>query len=62
MKKMIMMLSIALVGLTSCGTGKTDCGCDGSCKDSTAVVVDTLTVDSTAVVTSTVSSVDTTQN
>ena len=58
MKKVILMLSIAVMGLTSCGTGKTDCGCDGSCKDSTAVAVDTTV----KVVTDTLAPADTTQN
>ena len=58
MKKMIMMLSIALVGLTSCGTGTEG---EVPMTDSTAVVVDTLVVDSTAVVTSTETVVDTTK-
>jgi hypothetical protein len=58
MKKMIMMLSIALVALTSCGTGTEG---EAPKTDSTAVVVDTLVVDSTAVVTSTETVVDTTK-
>jgi hypothetical protein len=58
MKKMIMMLSIALVTLTSCGTGTEG---EAPKTDSTAVVVDTLVVDSTAVVTSTETVVDTTK-
>lgn len=58
MKKMIMMLSIALVALTSCGTGTEG---ETPKTDSTAVVVDTLVVDSTAVVTSTETVVDTTK-
>ena len=55
---MIMMLSIALVGLTSCGAGTEG---EVPMTDSTAVVVDTLVVDSTAVVTSTETVVDTTK-
>lgn len=58
MKKMIMILSIALVGLTSCGSGP-----EGTVTavDSTVVVVDTLTVDTTAVSTTTTTAVDTTK-
>jgi hypothetical protein len=58
MKKMIMMLSIALVTLTSCGTGTEG---EAPKTDSTAVVVDTLVVDLTALVTSTETVVDTTK-
>ena len=59
MKKMIMILSIALVGLTSCGSGP-----EGTVKvvDSTVVVVDSLTVDTTSVSTTTTPGVDTTKN
>lgn len=53
-----MMLSIALVALTSCGTGTEG---ETPKTDSTAVVVDTLVVDSTAVVTSPETVVDTTK-
>ena len=58
MKKMIMMLSIALVGLTSCGTGTEG---EAPKTDSTAVAVDTVVVDSAAVVTPSVTAVDTTK-
>lgn len=58
MKKMIMMLSIALVAMTSCGTGTEG---EAPKTDSTAVVVDTVVVDSNAVVTPTVTAVDTTK-
>ncbi len=58
MKKVILMLSITLLGLTSCGSGTE---AEAPKTDSTAVVVDTLAVDSNAVVTSTVAPVDTTK-
>lgn len=58
MKKMIMTLSIALVAMTSCGTGTEG---EAPKTDSTAVVVDTVVVDSNAVVTPTVTAVDTTK-
>jgi len=57
MKKVILMLSISLVGLTSCGTGTE---AEAPKTDST-VVADTLVVDSTAVATPTVTLVDTTK-
>lgn len=59
MKKMIMALSIALVGLTSCGSGTEG---EVPTTDSTAVVVDTTVVDSAVVVTPTVTTVDTVKN
>jgi len=59
MKKVILMLSIALVGLTSCGSGTEG---EAPKTDSTAVVVDTLAVDSNTVTTSTVTPVDTVKN
>lgn len=53
-----MTLSIALVAMTSCGTGTEG---EAPKTDSTAVVVDTVVVDSNAVVTPTVTAVDTTK-
>jgi PBP1b-binding outer membrane lipoprotein LpoB len=56
MKKVIMILSIGLIGLTSCGTGTTEC--EGNCNDSTKV--DTVKVDTTFVPTNTTTVTDTT--
>lgn len=56
MKKMILMLSIALVGLTSCSSGTET---ETPKTDSTAVVVDTTV---NVVVDSAVTPVDTTKN
>lgn len=58
MKKMIMVLSIGLIGLTSCGGG-TETKCEGKC-DSTKVDSTVVVVDTTVVPTSTVA-VDTTK-
>lgn len=57
MKKVIMILSIGLIGLTSCGTGTSEC--TSNC-DSTKV--DSVKVDTTSVTTTTVTPVDTTKN
>ena len=59
MKKVILMLSIAVMGLTSCGSGTEG---EAPKTDSTAVVVDTTAVDSASVATSSVTVADTTKN
>lgn len=53
MKKVIMILSIGLIGLTSCGGGS-DTKCEGNCdstKVDSTVVVDTVTTTPTSTVT-----------
>lgn len=55
MKKVMMILSIGLIGLTSCNTGTVEG--EGNCNDSTKV--DTVKVDTTLVPTTTVTVTDT---
>lgn len=51
MKKVIMILSIGLIGLTSCGGGGTKCegNCDSTKVDSTVVVDTTYTLPTSTV-------------